>query len=590
MTFAIHRGARALSVFRAQRILQQLHAEGLGVCGLAARYVHLLDWEQAPGNEEQARAEALLSYGEPWIGAGGAMEIAVVPRLGTVSPWSSKATEIAQVCGLRNLRRIERGIAYYVDHEKSLLPPERESLLAVLHDPLTETVLEDWQAADAVFAHPQPRPLRRIPFLREGLPALLAINEELGLALSEAEIAYLAQLFHDLQRDPSDAELMMFAQANSEHCRHKVFNAQFRLDGQEQSQTLFGMIRSTHRAHPHGTLSAYHDNAAVIEAYAPSYYFCAGSDGNYLSHKENLGILIKVETHNHPTAISPFPGAATGSGGEIRDEGATGRGGKAKMGLCGFSVSHLRIPGYEQRWEREFYGRPQRIRSALEIMLEGPIGAAAFNNEFGRASVAGYFRVFEGEHNGRHWGYHKPIMLAGGVGQIRLTLIQKLPLPVGAKVLVLGGPAMLIGLGGGAASSVASGKGEANLDFASVQRGNPEMQRRAQEVIERCIALGEKSPILSIHDVGAGGLSNALPELLHDGGGAVPCSCAPCPMTTRPCHPWRSGATRRRSATFWRWQPIVWRSFSPSASASVARWPCLAQWKRAIACACRMRC
>jgi len=518
VTFAIHRGARALSVFRAQRILQRLHAEGIVVCGLAARYVHLLDWEQAPSNEEQERAEALLGYGEPWIGKGGAMEIAVVPRLGTVSPWSSKATEIAQVCGLRNLRRIERGIAYYVDHDQSLLPPEREGLLALLHDPLTESVLDDWQAADLVFAHPQPRPLRRVPFLREGLPALLAINEELGLALSAAEIDYLAQLFRDLQRDPSDAELMMFAQANSEHCRHKVFNAQFRLDGQERSQTLFGMIRSTHRAHPQGTLSAYHDNAAVIEAYAPSHYFCAGSDGNYQSHNENLGILIKVETHNHPTAISPFPGAATGSGGEIRDEGATGRGGKAKMGLCGFSVSHLRIPGYEQRWEGEFYGRPQRIRSALEIMLEGPIGAAAFNNEFGRASVAGYFRVFEGEQGGRHWGYHKPIMLAGGIGQIRPTLIQKLPLPVGAKVLVLGGPAMLIGLGGGAASSVASGKGEENLDFASVQRGNPEMQRRAQEVIERCIALGEESPILSIHDVGAGGLSNALPELLHDGG------------------------------------------------------------------------
>ncbi|MEY2342432.1 phosphoribosylformylglycinamidine synthase [Acidithiobacillus sp. IBUN Pt1247-S3] len=518
MTFAMHRGARALSAFRAQRLVQRAQAEGLAIRGLAARFVHLLDWEKTPGSDEQGRLEALLTYGEHWDDNCAAMEIAVVPRLGTISPWSSKATEIAQVCGLAGLRRIERGIAYYVDHEQTLLPAERAKLLAILHDPLTESVLEDWQDAEMVFVHPEPRPLRRIPFLREGLPALQAINEELGLALSGAELDYLAQLFTGLERDPSDAELMMFAQANSEHCRHKVFNAQFRLDGKEEENTLFGMIRSTHRAHPQGTLSAYHDNAAVIEAHAPSQYFCAAGDGEYRSYDEKLGILIKVETHNHPTAISPFPGAATGSGGEIRDEGATGRGGKAKMGLCGFSVSHLRIPGYEQSWETNFYGRPQRIRSALEIMLEGPIGAAAFNNEFGRASVAGYFRVFEGDQDGRHWGYHKPIMLAGGVGQIRPGLIQKLPLPVGAKVLVLGGPAMLIGLGGGAASSVASGKGEETLDFASVQRGNPEMQRRAQEVIERCIALGDDSPILAIHDVGAGGLSNALPELLHDGG------------------------------------------------------------------------
>ena len=518
MTFAIHRGARALSVFRTQRLLQRIRADGLAIQGLAARFVHIVDWEREPEQAEQERLAALLLYGELWEGDCGAMEIAVVPRLGTISPWSSKATEIAQVCGLSAIRRIERGIAYYIDHEQALLPVQRAQLLAVLHDPLTESVLEDWKAAEQVFTTPEPRPLRRIPFLQEGMSALLLVNEELGLALSHAELEYLAQVFSRLQRDPSDAELMMFAQANSEHCRHKVFNAQFLVDGVEQKNTLFGMIRSTHQQHPQGTLSAYHDNAAVIQAAAPSRYFAASGHGEYRFHEEDLGILIKVETHNHPTAISPFPGAATGSGGEIRDEGATGRGGKAKMGLTGFSVSHLHIPGYEQNWERGSYGRPARIRSALEIMLEGPIGAAAFNNEFGRASVAGYFRVFEANQNGRHWGYHKPIMLAGGVGQVRPGLVQKLPLTVGAKILVLGGPAMLIGLGGGAASSVASGTGEENLDFASVQRGNPEMQRRAQEVIERCIALGEDSPILAIHDVGAGGLSNAIPELLHDGG------------------------------------------------------------------------
>ncbi|WP_312262267.1 phosphoribosylformylglycinamidine synthase [Candidatus Igneacidithiobacillus taiwanensis] len=518
MTFAMHRGAQALSVFRAQRLMQRIRAAGIAIDDLSARFVHLLDWSGAPTEQEQRLAERLLDYGEAWKQDCGGMEIAVVPRLGTISPWSSKATEIAQVCGLSSLRRVERGIAFYIQHSTALLSQQRAVLLSLLHDPLTESVLEDWAAADAVFAHPEPRRLRRIPFLREGMPALLAVNEELGLALSSSELEYLEQLFRTLQRDPSDAELMMFAQANSEHCRHKVFNADFRLDGIPQQTTLFGMIRSTHAAHPEGTLSAYHDNAAVIAAHAPSQYFAVAPTGSYQIHEENLAILIKVETHNHPTAISPFPGAATGSGGEIRDEAATGRGGKAKMGLCGFSVSQLRIPGYEQAWEKDFYGRSPRIRSALEIMLEGPIGAAAFNNEFGRASVAGYFRVFEGEAGGRHWGYHKPIMLAGGVGQIRPELIHKRPLPVGAKVLVLGGPAMLIGLGGGAASSVASGSGEEGLDFASVQRGNPEMQRRAQEVIERCNAMGADSPILAIHDVGAGGLANAVPELLHDGG------------------------------------------------------------------------
>ncbi len=519
MIVTLHRGGAALSTFRAERMLQTLQDRGIRCNSLSAQYVHILQWKIAPSPADLARMEALLNYGEAFVETKAALEIAVVPRLGTISPWSSKATEIAQVCGLANLQRVERGIGYFLAlASRQDFLEDRSRATAVLLDPLTESMLPDWSAAPQIFAQPQPRPLRRIPVLRSGKEALQAINQELGLALSSGELDYLLATFQDLGRDPTDVELMMFAQANSEHCRHKVFNARFRLDGVEQEQTLFGMIKETHAAHPARTLSAYHDNAAVIAPAAPSQYFFAAPNGHYQQIQEELGILIKVETHNHPTAISPFPGAATGSGGEIRDEGATGRGGKAKMGLTGFSVSHLQIPGYLQAWERNSYGHPQRIRSALEIMLEGPIGAAAFNNEFGRPAVAGYLRVFETEFGGRHWGYHKPIMLAGGVGQIRPSLIHKCPLPVGAKILVMGGPAMLIGLGGGAASSMASGRGDQDLDFASVQRGNPEMQRRAQEVIERCIAMGDDSPILAIHDVGAGGLANAIPELLHDGG------------------------------------------------------------------------
>ncbi|WP_298170213.1 phosphoribosylformylglycinamidine synthase [Acidithiobacillus sp.] len=515
------RGSAALSAFRVQHLLRTLVAGGIPVQGAVVQYLHLVDLGAALTSAEMGVLTALLQYGEPAEGpAEDAPEVCVVPRLGTISPWSSKATDIAGHCGLAAVRRIERGVSYRLRKtgDAAFSAAELQAMSRLLHDPMTESVLPDWAAAAAIFAHPKPASLTRIALRKEGRAALHAANASMGLALAPAELDYLFDYFSGLGRDPSDAELMMFAQANSEHCRHKVFNAAYRLDGHVQDLSLFAMIRETHRRHPQGTLSAYKDNAAVMAGGALSQPFAVDASGEYAVAEERTAILIKVETHNHPTAISPFPGAATGSGGEIRDEGATGRGGKPKAGLTGFSVSHLRIPGYIQSWESNPYGKPARIRSALDIMREGPLGAAAFNNEFGRPAIAGYFRVFECDQDGLHRGYHKPIMLAGGLGQIRPLLVAKKPLPEGAKMLVIGGPAMLIGLGGGAASSVASGAGDEQLDFASVQRGNPEMQRRVQEVIERCIALGEDSPILSIHDVGAGGLSNAIPELLHDGG------------------------------------------------------------------------
>ena len=515
------RGSAALSAFRLQHLVDTLVAGGFPVQGVIAQYVHLIDLGAPLTAAEMEVLAALLRYGEPLDGAGdGAQELCVVPRLGTISPWSSKATNIAEHCALTAVRRVERGISYRLMQSGDAVfsAAELRAMGRFLHDPMTESVLPDWAAAEALFARPAPAPLQRISLQKDGLAALRAANARMGLVLAPAELEYLHGYFAGLGRDPSDAELMMFAQANSEHCRHKIFNAHFRLEGHDQPLSLFAMIRETHRLHPQGTLSAYQDNAAVMAGRGLSQPFAAAATGEYAVSEERTAILMKVETHNHPTAISPFPGAATGSGGEIRDEGATGRGGKPKAGLTGFSVSHLRIPGYIQSWESNPYGKPARIRSALDIMRDGPLGAAAFNNEFGRPAIAGYFRVFEGDQDGLHRGYHKPIMLAGGLGQIRPLLVEKKALPEGAKVLVIGGPAMLIGLGGGAASSVASGAGDEQLDFASVQRGNPEMQRRAQEVIERCIALGEDSPILSIHDVGAGGLSNAIPELLHDGG------------------------------------------------------------------------
>jgi phosphoribosylformylglycinamidine synthase len=515
-------GPVALSAFRIAKLLERLGARDPAVAGLEARYVHFVDLARTLGAPERQVLEALLTYGprQPAVAGGAGECLLVVPRLGTISPWSSKASEIAQACGLDAVRRIERGIAYRLHGRQALGPARLLPLAALLHDRMTEEVLLDGAAAARLFEHHAPRPFTRVS-LAAGRPALEAADRELGLALSVEEMDYLLASFARLGRDPSDVELMMFAQANSEHCRHKIFNARWIIDGEAQPESLFEMIRYTHARHPAGVLSAYRDNAAVLAGADGARWFPAPDSGVYRASHEPIDILIKVETHNHPTAISPFPGAATGSGGEIRDEGATGRGGKPKAGLTGFCVSHLRIPGYEQPWERAF-GAPARIAAALDIMIEGPIGAASFNNEFGRPAVCGYFRTFEqhapGDPPQRLRGYHKPIMLAGGVGNVRRMHVDKAPIPVGAQLVVLGGPAMLIGLGGGAASSLGSGSSSAELDFASVQRGNPEMQRRAQEVIDRCWALGADNPIALIHDVGAGGLSNAVPEAVAHGG------------------------------------------------------------------------
>ncbi len=442
----------------------------------------------------------------------------MVPRPGTVSPWSSKATDIAKNCGLSAVTRMERGVVYDIatTDGKPLDAGDRASLLPLLHDRMVEAVCDDMAGAKELFAHFPAKPMTTIALMKEGRAALERADRALGLALAPDEIDYLDASFRALGRDPTDVELMMFAQANSEHCRHKIFNAQYIIDGVRQQRSLFGMIRETHKAHPQGTVVAYADNSAVMEG-AVAARFYPRDDGRYGARAESTHILMKVETHNHPTAIAPFPGAATGSGGEIRDEGATGIGGKPKAGLVGFTVSDLRIPGLVQPWEAD-YGKPDRIASALSIMLEGPIGAAAFNNEFGRPNLAGYFRTFEQRVAGEVRGYHKPIMIAGGLGNIRAEHTHKHALPEGALLIQLGGPGLLIGMGGGAASSMATGVNTADLDFDSVQRGNAEIERRAQEVIDRCWQLGDRNPILSLHDVGAGGLSNALPELVHGGG------------------------------------------------------------------------
>ncbi|NNL04784.1 MAG: phosphoribosylformylglycinamidine synthase [Xanthomonadales bacterium] len=506
-------GEPALSDFRKRKLLRRIEAAVATSHALQARFVYLVESDGPPANEELDALEKLLQ--------GKHIEeleenglILVVPRLGTQSPWSSKATDIARRCGLDEILRIERGVAYHV---AGMSEAEREDVAAVLHDRMTQSVLKCLADSLALFTHSEPRTLVHVPVLREGKAALEVANRDMGLALSEDEVDYLVQAFAEMERDPTDAELMMFAQANSEHCRHKIFNADWTIDGAEQKHSLFGMIRNTHAQSPRGVLSAYHDNSAVIAGPHGDRLMIDPRTGGYGWTQENLPFQIKVETHNHPTAISPFPGAATGSGGEIRDEAATGRGARPKAGLCGFTVSHLDLPGADLPWRQDF-GKPDRIASALDIMIEGPIGAASFNNEFGRPNLAGYFRTFEHRLGGELWGYHKPIMIAGGMGTIREQFVDKLPLPAGAHVIVLGGPAMLIGLGGGAASSVGSGQGQEDLDYASVQRGNPEMQRRCQEVIDACWALGDDNPVLSIHDCGAGGLSNALPELLHDGG------------------------------------------------------------------------
>jgi phosphoribosylformylglycinamidine synthase len=510
-------GPPALSAFRIAKLLERLRALEPAVARLAARFMHFIELTQPLTTAEQAILVQLLAYGPRLPEAADPDEgerLLVVPRAGTISPWSSKATDIVQVCGLSKVRRIERGIAYRLGAAGALGEERLRRVAPVLFDRMTEEVLLDPAQAARLFEHAQPQAAMRIS-LAGGRAALEEVDRRLGLALSSDEMDYLLASFARLGRDPTDVELMMFAQANSEHCRHKIFNARWIIDGRPREESLFDMIRYTHAVSPAGVLSAYRDNAAVIEGSLGERYFPDPASGIYRGVVEPIDILMKVETHNHPTAISPFPGAATGAGGEIRDEGATGRGAKPKAGLSGFSVSHLRIPGYVRPWEREF-GAPARIASALDIMIEGPIGAASFNNEFGRPAICGYFRTFEqpaaGDPPQRTRGYHKPIMIAGGVGNIRRAQVEKAAVPVGARLVVLGGPAMLIGLGGGAASSLGSGSSSADLDFASVQRGNPEMQRRAQEVIDRCWALGERNPIALIHDVGAGGLSNAVPE------------------------------------------------------------------------------
>ncbi|MDP2398058.1 MAG: phosphoribosylformylglycinamidine synthase [Burkholderiales bacterium] len=509
------RGRDALSAFRRKKLLQAVAADISGL-QIAAEYWHFIELAQALDDIGRQRLERVLSYGAASAAVDQAGSLLLVtPRLGTISPWSSKASDIARQCGLPEVLRIERGLAWWCSSGgKPLSAAQRRTLLPLIHDRMTESVLDSLNAAEGLFRRVDPAPLSTIDILGGGRAALAQANMSMGLALSPDEIDYLFDNFSRIGRNPTDVELMMFAQANSEHCRHKIFNADWVIDGEAQDRSLFGMIRTTHEKHPQGTVVAYSDNSSVIEG-AEIERFYPVHDGAYGYHRESTHILMKVETHNHPTAISPFPGASTGAGGEIRDEGATGRGAKPKAGLTGFSVSNLRIPGAEQPWEVNPVGKPGRIASALQIMLEGPIGGASFNNEFGRPNLAGYFRSYEQRVGSEVRGYHKPIMIAGGLGNIAARHTDKQALPEGSLLIQLGGPGMLIGLGGGAASSMDTGANQEDLDFDSVQRGNPEIERRAQEVIDRCWALGDANPIRSIHDVGAGGLSNALPELAH---------------------------------------------------------------------------
>ncbi|MDR2710517.1 MAG: phosphoribosylformylglycinamidine synthase [Burkholderiales bacterium] len=519
------RGRDACSAFRLSRLLKKVQALGAPVTRLSARFWHFAEVATALSGEEAARLRQLLEYGprdaedvEDVEGQRGAFQCLIVPRLGTVSPWSSKATDIAHRCGLSKVTRLERGVAYHyaTKNDAPLNDAQRAALCDALHDRMVETVLDTLSEATRLFEHHAPKPLATIALLQRGRAALEEANAALGLALADDEIDYLAERFQALGRNPTDVELTMFAQANSEHCRHKIFNAQWTIDGAPQSLSLFAMIRETHKAHPQGTVVAYSDNAAIMEG-AVTARFYPDATLCYQTREALTHTLMKVETHNHPTAIAPYPGAATGSGGEIRDEGATGIGGKPKAGLAGFSVSHLRIPELVQPWEAPLE-KPERIVSPLTIMIDGPIGAASFNNEFGRPNIVGYFRTMEGRWGDKHYGYHKPIMIAGGLGAIDAAHTKKKSLPPGTLLIQLGGPAFLIGLGGGAASSMASGENRSELDFDSVQRSNAEIQRRAQEVIDRCWQLGDANPIRSIHDVGAGGVSNAFPELIHDAG------------------------------------------------------------------------
>ena len=522
-------GAAALSAFRQQRLLTSLKSQGVELESIEAQYLHFIWSEDKLEQDKEQVLQNLLTYGQPfvsqfstgksWFGKGsdGIQGAIVVPRFGTVSPWASKATDIAQQCGL-DVLRIERGVQFSWKSKKPLNIEQHQLVLGLIHDRMTESVIDSVESANELYQTLDDRPLARIPVLTEGRVALDKANQELGLALSEDEITYLAENFVRLNRNPSDVELMMFAQANSEHCRHKIFNSSWTIDGEDQDKSLFAMIRNTHQLQPEGTIVAYSDNSAIMAGCEAETWTPQGNEHRYVKDTRLVHTLMKVETHNHPTAIAPFPGASTGAGGEIRDEGATGTGGRPKAGLTGFSVSNLNIPGTNLPWEEEKYGKPERIATPLQIMTEGPLGGAAFNNEFGRPILGGYFRVFEQTLGGLRRGYHKPIMIAGGIGSIDSIHTHKKEIQPGHLLIQLGGPGMRIGMGGATGSSVATGTNTADLDFDSVQRGNPEMERRAQEVINACRALGDQNPIVSIHDVGAGGLSNAFPELADSAG------------------------------------------------------------------------
>jgi phosphoribosylformylglycinamidine synthase len=511
-------GAPSLSAFRREKLLTKLRESDASIQSVCAEYVHFAEINKPLTPAETTTLQALLTYGpsEQEVDTGGQL-ILVAPRPGTISPWSSKATDIAHNCGLKTVVRLERGTAYYIEASAPLSQQQLSLVGELLSDRMVESVFEELSQASALFSHDLPTPLSLVDVVSGGQTALKTANVSLGLALADDEIDYLVANFIDLQRNPSDAELMMFAQANSEHCRHKIFNASWTVDGVDQQHSLFDMIRNTNSVNGDNVLSAYSDNAAVVVGTSGGRFYPDPVTRNYGYSQEPVHLLMKVETHNHPTAIAPYAGAGTGSGGEIRDEGAVGRGSKPKVGLVGFTVSNLQIPGFVQPWEQD-YGKPDRIVSALDIMIEGPVGGAAFNNEFGRPNICGYFRTFEVDFAGERRGYHKPIMIAGGYGNIREDHVDKPEFEPGAQLIVLGGPAMLIGLGGGAASSMTTGTSSADLDFASVQRQNPEIERRCQEVIDSCWQLGDVNPIAFIHDVGAGGLSNALPELVKDGG------------------------------------------------------------------------
>ena len=517
-------GGDALSDFRAQALLRRLQQVAPQVTGVAARHVH---WVASTSPLDEVTAQTvtrILDYGAPYEGPSegeGAYPVVVGPRLGTISPWASKATDILHNCGI-DIRRVER-VTEYVLTAGELDQDEWLACGDVLHDRMTETVWAHREDAAGLFTEREAEPMARIDVLGGGRVALQEANVAFGLALSDDEIEYLVEAFTGLGRNPSDVELMMFAQANSEHCRHKIFNADFIVDGEAQSSSLFGMIRHTEAVAggpERGSIVAYTDNASVMAGGPVTRWLPESTDGpsRYVERPDDVPVRMKVETHNHPTALSPCPGAATGAGGEIRDEGATGRGSAPKAGLTGFAVSNLHLPGTDEPWEQEPYGAPGHIASPLEIMIDAPIGAAAFNNEFGRPGLGGFFRVYEQSVDGVRRGFHKPIMSAGGLGAISDAMTQKVRFGAGTLLVQLGGPGMRIGMGGGAASSMAAGTNAAALDFDSVQRGNPEIERRAQEVINHCWALGEDNPILAIHDVGAGGLSNAFPELV-DGAG-----------------------------------------------------------------------